>query len=167
MNIALPAFALIGFIFRLQALNFKGYLKFYDYDREIAKKYEIYSLCTESQRYELYHFIGMLLSVVSFVSSLAENSILNVIFICCCFVYALLYGLKFEKYIREAGKNEKKCVYLLKHIVNLNGSKDYEMNTIPEDASAIHFLYLCCNHDKMTLLFDLVPMLLLALSIFV
>ena len=160
----LSAFALIGFIFRLQALNFKGYLKFYDYNKELAKKYEIYSMCTESRRYELYYLIGMLLSVAVLVSSLVDNFILTSTIAGCCSIYALLYGLKFERYIQKANKNEKRCVYLLNHIIKLDSKEDCECKANAKDADDIHTLYLCCNHDKMTLLFDLVPLFLLVLS---
>ena len=163
----LAIIALLCFIFRLQAHNFKGYLKFYDYDREIAKKYGIYSMCIERRRYELYHVIGMLLSVAIVVAAFVDNFKLTSVFAGCCFIYALIYGIKSEKYIQEASHNEKRCVFLLKHIIDLNGAKDYEEKTTPEDATDIHFLYLCCNHDKMMLLFDLVPLLLLLSSLFV
>ena len=161
----LAIIALIGFIFRLQAINLKGHLKYYDYDREIAKKYEIYSMCTESAKYTLYHFIGIFLSVISIVSSVVGNLILTTIFSCCVVVYAFIYGYRYERHITIANENEKKCVFLLNHIIDLEDKEDYQWKTSPKDATDIYYLYLCCNHDKMTLLFDLIPLFLLVLSL--
>lgn len=159
----LSAIALIVFIYRLQALNFKGYLKFYDYDKKLANKYEIY-LFTENNKYGAFHFIGIALSIAAIVSSFIKSIIPVTIFCVCFFAYALLYAIKFENMITTASKNENRCVFLLSHIIELGEKEDYEWKTNPEESDEIRNLYHCCKHDKMTMLFDLLPLIVLGLS---
>lgn len=156
--------ALIAYIYRLQALNFRGYMKFYDYDRDLARKYELY-LFTENNKYRTFHFIGIALSVVAIVSSFVKSMILTIIFCICFFVYFLLYSIKFEDKITAASKNENRCVFLLSRMVELSEKEDYEWGTKSNESDEIRNLYHCCKHDKMTMLFDILPLIVLGLAV--
>lgn len=170
--------SLIFFIFRLSSHHFDGYLKYHDFDREIAEKFEIYSLCIESKKYTWFHKIGITLSSLAILCSFLDLTtiygiIISSLFWMCGFVFILFYVFKFEKRIKAAAANEFRCVRLLNSFIysttkgqySNNPKFMYWNNVEAKEADAIENLYLCCQFDRNMLIWDLATLGLFALSL--
>ena len=170
--------SLIFFIYRLSSHKFEGYWKYHDFDRNIAEKYGIYSLCIEGKKYTWFHKIGIILSLIGIVCSFCDSAqlygrIIISLYWICGFTFSFLYPLKFEKMIREAKANEFHCIHLLNSYIYVttegkyswNHRWKYEDNVDAKDADAIEELYLCCRFDRDMLIWDAIALGLFALSL--
>lgn len=170
-------FSLIFFGCRLASHKFKGYCKYHNFDRNIAEKYGIDSLCIEGKKYTLFHLFGIVLSalasVLSFFDVLPYYEVVCSLVASCGFVFVMFYTVRFNKMIKEATANQFHCVRLLNSYIytstkgkySNNPSYIYSKDIEAKEADEIETLYLCCQFDRDMLIGDAIALGLFALSL--
>ena len=170
--------SLIFFIYRLSSHKFKGYWKYHDFDRNIAEKYGIYSLCIEGKKYTWFHKIGIVLSSLVFVLPFFDvlipyYEVVSSLVALCGFTFVMFYTFKFEKTIKTASTNAWKCINVLNSYIytttkgqfSNRPSWIYYKDVEAKEADEIETLYLCCQFDRDMLIGDAIALGLFVLSL--
>lgn len=170
--------SLIFFIYRLSSHKFKGYWKYHDFDRDIAEKYGIYSLCIEGKKYARFHLFGIVLSALVlvlsfFVFATPYKEIIESLIFMCGFVFVMFYSFKFEKTIKTASANVRNCINVLNSYIYTTTKGQYSnrpswiyyKDVEAKEADEIETLYLCCQFDRDMLIGDAIALGLFVLSL--
>lgn len=170
--------SLFFFVYRLSSHKFKGYWKYHNFDRDIANKYGIDSLCIEHEKYTWFHIIGIVLSSLTFVFlvfdvSIPYSKIINSLIFMCGFVFILFYSFKFEKTIKTASANARNCINVLNSYIYTTTKGQYSnrpswiyyKDVEAKEADEIETLYLCCQFDRDMLIGDAIALGLFVLSL--
>lgn len=171
-------FSLIFFGYRLASHKFKGYWEYHNFDRVIAEKYGIYSLCIEGKKYARFHLFGIVLSALVIVLSFFDvlipyYEVVSSLVALCGFTFVMFYTFKFEKTMKEATANLFHCVRLLNSYIytttkgqySNRPSYIYSKDIEAKEADEIETLYLCCQFDRDMLIWDAIALGLFALSL--